>query len=120
MNTYQIIITVLAVVFGLLSLHYNTKNKVIKSAIDLVNSAEGTYLDTTNAGGKRFEDVVNTIYSWIPVKFDPFISKDLVRVAVQKAFDIMKAFANQQLDKLDDKIVPAVETPVIDDTTKTV
>jgi hypothetical protein len=94
------------VVFGLISVHYSTKNKVTDAAIDLVNKAEDTYNDTVNAGGKRFEDVVNTIYSWIPVKFDPFISKDLVRKAVQKAFDLMKSFANKQLDKLDNKIVP--------------
>ena len=108
MSTYEIIMTILAIIFGGLSLYFGANNKLNKTVTGLINQAEDMYKDSTKAGGSKFEWVVSKIYSFIPVKLTPFISRELVEVVVQKTFDIMQSFAKTQLDKVIDKNIPDI------------
>jgi hypothetical protein len=110
MSTYEIIMTVLAIIFGGLSLYFGANNKLNKTVTDLINQTEDMYKDSTKAGGKKFEWVVDKLYSFIPVKLTPFISRALVEAVVQKTFDIMQSFAKTQLDKIVDKAIPKVKS----------
>lgn len=110
MNTYEIIMTVLAVVFGGLSLYISGKKNVIESVTGFINDAETEFKDSVNAGGKKFEWVIDKIYSIIPTVLKPFITRELISALVQKVFDIMESYAKKQLDKVVDKIIP---TPIV-------
>lgn len=103
MSVYEIISTILMVVFGFLSLYIKTKTKIIDKAKDAVNTAEETYKDATKSGGIKFEYCIDMLYGYVPAVMKPFITREFMAMAVQKAFDAMAKFATQQLDKLVDK-----------------
>jgi hypothetical protein len=110
MSTYDIIMTVLAIVFGGLSLYISGKKNVIDAVAGFIDEAEDIYKDSTKAGGEKFEWVVDRIMNIIPIALKPFISRDLVKAVVQKVFDIMESYAKKQLDKVVDKVIPTDET----------
>lgn len=110
MSTYDIIMTVLAIVFGGLSLYISGKKNVIDAVAGFIDEAEDIYKDSTKAGGEKFEWVVDRIMNIIPIALKPFISRALVETVVQKVFDIMESYAKKQLDKVVDKVIPTDET----------
>lgn len=113
MSTYEIIMAVLAVLFGGLSVYLKTNNKVIETKRVLqekvngyINDAEAAYADTTKAGGQKREWVIDQLYNLVPSALKPFFSRELLETIVQNAFDAIQCFAAQQLDKAIDKVLP--------------
>lgn len=106
MNVYEIIMTVLAIVFGGLSLYISARKNILDAVEGYINEAEDTFKDATKAGGSKFEWVVDRIMSIIPVALKPFISRALVEATVQKVFDIMESYAAKQADKFVNKVLP--------------
>lgn len=115
MNVYEIIMTVLAIIFGGLSLYISGKKNILDAVISYINQAEDEYKDATKAGGSKFEWVVDKLMSIVPVALKPFIGRALVEAIVQKVFDIMQSYAQKQLDKVADKVVTEVK-PVAEKT----
>lgn len=123
MSTYEIIMTVLALIFGGLSLYLSGKKNVIDAVTGFIDEAEEIYKDSTKAGGEKFGWVVDRVMSIVPVALKPFITRELVSTVVQKVFDIMESYAKKQLDKVVDKIIPeTTDTAVVvpDNISKTV
>ena len=123
MSIYEIVMTVLAVIFGGLSLYISGKKNVIDSVTGFIDEAEEIYKDSTQNGGEKFEWVVDQIYNIIPVALKPFITKETISTVVQKVFDIMESYAKKQLDKVVDKVIPeTTDTAVVvpDNTPKVV
>lgn len=106
MNVYEIVMTILAIVFGGLSLYISARKNILDAVEGYINDAEDTFKDATKAGGSKFEWVVDRIVSIIPVALKPFISRALVEATVQKVFDIMESYAAKQADKLVNKVFP--------------
>ncbi len=100
MSTFITILMVIGLaVLGAATVYYKSSTKLQAKAAELINTAEGMYTDITKAGGKRFEWVVDHLYAMIPKAVQPFISKEKVGEIVQTTFDLIQAFAKQQLDK---------------------
>jgi replicative DNA helicase len=86
---------ILAVVATFVAYYFKTKQAIIAAANGAINSAE----DTEKAGKEKFEQAVNDIVALIPAVLKPFISRELVEVIVQKAFDEIDEFAEKQANK---------------------
>ena len=104
-NIYSILITIAFCVLGYISSYLRTKSQLVQKAESLINKAEEDYKDVTKAGGQKFSEVVEAIYSWCPAPLRIFITKELISQVTQQVFDGMKKFADQQLDKVVDHIV---------------
>lgn len=100
MSFYEIGILVLMVLFGSLSLYFKTKNNLLHKASELITNAEELYRDTTKAGGKKFEWVVEQLHALIPAPLRMVFSKELLGSIVQGAFDLIQRYAKMQLDKV--------------------
>ena len=95
---------VLTVLFGGMSLYLKTKNELTNLANEKINEAEERYIDSTKAGGIKFNWVVNVLYKYVPVPLKFFISKEFVEKIVQRTFDSMESFTVMQFDKAVEKI----------------
>lgn len=93
------------VILGGLTLYFRTNTKLKSFVNDFITEAEETYKDTTKAGGKKMELVINKLYELIPVYMKPFFPEELVRAMVQNAFDAIEAYAKQTLDEVIGKVV---------------
>ncbi len=102
MNT-EIILEIIKIVgyiiLGGIALYLNTKSSLKEKASGYIAEAEEAYKDATNAGGIKFEYVVDKLYSIIPTALKVFFTRDMLSAIVQKAFDAVEAYAKTQLDK---------------------
>lgn len=113
MNTYEIIMTLLAIIFGGFSIYTksnkkisDTKNKIQERVNSYIDDAEDAYADITKAGGQKREWVIDRLYELIPIGLKPFFSRELLEEIVQNAFDAIQSFASKQIDKVVDKMIP--------------
>lgn len=119
-NWLNIITTVAAVLLGGLSWYFKvsatgakikqaveeTIKEITAKANDYIVEAEQAYVDTTKAGGEKFEYVVNALMDLIPDQIEGFITRDLVSSIVQSAFESIEKYAQTQLDEILGKKVP--------------
>lgn len=109
----EIIMTILQVlvyvVLGGLAFYYNKNAKLQKSVTELINTAESMYTDTTKAGGKRFEWVVDSLYNLLPAALRTIVPRSWIESLVQKVFDEMKDFAQKNLDAAMNKVLSDTE-----------
>ena len=117
-QVYNIISTILFIVAGWLSIYLKTSEKaktkaseiadtigeLTAKAVIFIKEAEEAYKYTTNAGGKKFEEVVNKLSDLVPDVLKGIITKDMIEQIVQSTFDEIEAYAKLQLDKAVDKI----------------
>lgn len=71
---------------------------VAAKAVVFIKEAEEDYKDTTNAGGKKFEQVVNKLYDLVPKALQPIITKEMIGDVVQSTFDQIEEYVKLQLD----------------------
>lgn len=112
MGLYEIITTLIMVVFGGISYYYKTKSKLNESASELVAVAEKEYAEFEKAGSDKLAFCVKYLYTYVPVPVRVFFPESALQLIVETALTNMKAFAKTQLDKLDDKADAAVESMV--------
>lgn len=119
-NWLNIITTVAAVLLGGLSWYFKvsatgakikqaveeTIKEITAKANDYIVEAEQAYVDSTKAGGEKFEYVVNALMDLIPDQIEGFITRDLVSSIVQSAFESIEKYAQTQLDEILGKKVP--------------
>lgn len=103
----------LTVVFGGLALYFKysakaqakakevqeTISKVTADAVIFIKEAEEQYKDTTKAGGEKFKEVVNRLYSVVPQPLQSIITKKMVEEIVQSTFNEIEQYVQLQLDK---------------------
>lgn len=121
MNTNDIlsvIQTILTLCVGGLALYlkYSTKAqtkakqlqealaKITASAVIYIKEAEEDYKDTTQSGGKKFEQVVDKLYDLVPDCFNKIITKDMISEIVQSTFDEIQEYVRLQLDSAVSKL----------------
>lgn len=100
MDILSIIFIILTICLGGVSLYLKSKNQLILKINKYIAIAEDMYKDTLNAGGTKFEFVVDTLYGFVPSYLRKFLSKKLIGTLVQEAFDYMKDYAKLKLDNI--------------------
>lgn len=88
------------VAFGGLALYFKYNTALKDRVTGAINEAEEAYKDQTQAGKKKFNFVVDTIYGWLPAILRPIFTRSIVEQIVQATFDQMQAYAVKQLDRL--------------------
>lgn len=78
--------------------------EIMADVVLYIKQAEEDYKDTTKAGGKKFEQVVNKLYALVPEALQSFIPKSMIEDIVQNTFEEMEKYVAIQLDKATDSI----------------
>ena len=102
MSVYEIIMTVIAVVFGFLSLYIKQKTKIYERAAEAIDMAEAAYTDVKQGGMKMYY-AVQYVASFIPAPLRVVFTDEVVQSMIQFVFDSMAQYATKQLDKLIEK-----------------
>ena len=76
-----------------------TLAELAANAVILIRQAEEDYIDATNAGGKKFGQVVEQLYSLVPEGLNKIITKSMIEDIVQSTFDEIENYVALQLDK---------------------
>ncbi len=106
------------IVLGGLAIWFKTSEKAQKKAkeiqetlaelgaqaIILIKQAEEDYRDVTNAGGDKFNQVVEQLYSLVPNGLNKIIDREMISDLVQSTFDEIEEYVKLQLDKATEKI----------------
>lgn len=72
--------------------------EITANAVILIKQAEADYKDVTKAGGQKFNQVVDQLYSLVPDGFNRIITRDMIEEIVQSAFDQIEEYAKLKLD----------------------
>ena len=91
MNWYSIITTIIWVIFGFLAVYFKNRIDLVEKAEEAVNMAEQEYNSVAKAGGQKMEFAIKWIHDSLPEPMKIFISEDMIRNIVQKAFEIGRA-----------------------------
>lgn len=78
--------------------------QITAQAVVYIAEAEKDYKDTTQSGGKKFEQVVNKLYDLVPDALHGIITKEMISEIVQSTFDEIQEYVRLQLDNSIDKI----------------
>lgn len=121
MNTQEILSLIQSLIMlgcGGLALYfkYSTKAKtkakevqeliaqITAQAVVYIAEAEKDYKDTTQSGGKKFEQVVSKLYDLVPDALHGIVTKEMISEIVQSTFDEIQEYVRLQLDNAVDKI----------------
>ena len=66
------------------------------------NNTTYDYKDFTNAGGKKFDQVVTKLYGLVPDPIKSIVTREMIEEIVQSTFDQIEEYAAIQIDKLID------------------
>lgn len=75
-------------------------SEIIIEAIVLIKEAEKDYQNVVKAGEKKFDQVVEQLYSIIPSNLRKIITRDMIEQIVQRTFYSIEEYANIQLDSM--------------------
>lgn len=75
---------------------------ITAQAVIFIKEAEEDYKDFTNAGGKKFDQVVTKLYGLVPDPLKSIVTREMIEEIVQSTFDQIEEYAAIQIDKLID------------------
>ena len=78
--------------------------QITAQAVVYIAEAEKDYKDTTQSGGKKFEQVVSKLYDLVPDALHGIITKEMISEIVKSTFDEIQEYVRLQLDNSIDKI----------------
>lgn len=105
MTIYQVISTILWLVFGFGIAYLKTRTDIIELAKDQISHAEMIY-NEAHSGDKKMDFVVQYIYKFIPSPMRYVFTEEAIRAIVQNVFDSIERYAKTQLDKIITKKEP--------------
>lgn len=97
-TVFQVIGYILTIALGGLALWYKHSGVMKELVAKNILYAEEEYGDLVNAGGKKFNQVVDWLYEMIPAVVRPFMPRKFVEKLVQSVFDAMETYAKIQID----------------------
>ena len=114
----EILQTIITLLVGGLALYFKfstkaqTKAKQVQeviaditaSAVIYIREAEENFSDTTNAGGKKFGQVVTKLYDLVPEGLNKIITREMIEEIVRSTFNEIEEYVELQLDEAVDKI----------------
>lgn len=89
LNNWKDILFILLLLVGGIYLFFNNKQMLYKVLLVLVTQAE-KHITGDKVGKERFEQVLTKVYDWLPNTLKWFISKELLKDAIEKALKIAK------------------------------
>ena len=109
-NLIQIVELVAAVAFGLMSYISKRnaniaqmKQSIVDGVATQIQIAENQYKDVAQAGGMKFEYVVDKLMGFVPVSMRKYITREFIADTVQTVFDDMERYAETQVENFVDK-----------------
>lgn len=91
----NIVLVVLGVVITFVTYYFKVKNKLQDAVNGSINNAEQEGV----SGEDKMNQVVNDLYSLVPIAYKGIFNKEFIKKLVQKAFDKIEEYANKQLNK---------------------
>lgn len=91
----NIVLVVLGVVITFVTYYFKVKNKLQDAVNGSINNAEQEGV----SGEDKMNQVVNDLYSLVPIAYKGIFNKEFIRKLVQKAFDKIEEYANKQNKK---------------------
>ena len=91
----NIVLVVLGVVITLVTYYFKVKNKLQDAVNGSINNAEQEGV----SGEDKMNQVVNDLYSLVPIAYKGIFNKEFIQKLVQKAFDKIEEYANKQNKK---------------------
>ena len=91
----NIILVVLGVIITFVTYYFKVKNKLQDAVNGSINNAEQEGV----SGEDKMNQVVNDLYSLVPIAYKGIFNKEFIRKLVQKAFDKIEEYANKQNKK---------------------
>ena len=91
----NIVLVVLGVVITFVTYYFKVKNKLQDAVNGSINNAEQEGV----SGEDKMNQVVNDLYSLVPIAYKGIFNKEFIRKLVQKAFDRIEEYANKQNKK---------------------
>lgn len=110
---YSILTTIATLLTGGFAIYLRTSKKAQEKAKEVqeviaeltakaviyIKEAEENYKDTTKAGGKKFNEVVDRLYSLVPTAAKTIITRSMIEEIVQSTFKEIEEYVQLQLDK---------------------
>ena len=91
----NIVLVVLGVVITFVTYYFKVKNKLQDAVNGSINNAEQEGI----SGEDKMNQVVNDLYSLVPIAYKGIFNKEFIQKLVQKAFDKIEEYANKQNKK---------------------
>lgn len=91
----NIILVVLGVIITFVTYYFKIKNKLQDAVNGSINDAEQEGV----SGEDKMNQVVNELYSLVPIAYRAIFTKDFIQKLVQKAFDKIEEYAKKQNKK---------------------
>ena len=91
----NIILVVLGVIITFVTYYFKIKNKLQDAVNGSINDAEQEGV----SGEDKMNQVVNDLYSLVPIAYRTIFTKDFIQKLVQKAFDKIEEYAKKQNKK---------------------
>ena len=91
----NIVLVVLGVVITFVTYYFKVKNKLQDAVNGSINNAEQEGV----SGEDKMNQVVNDLYSLVPIAYKGIFNKEFIRKLVQKAFDKIEEYAKKQVNK---------------------
>lgn len=109
---YNILISLATLITGGFAIYFKTSKKAQEKAKEVqevvaeltakaviyIKEAEENYKDTTKAGGKKFNEVVDRLYSLVPTAIKTVITRSMIEEIVQSTFKEIEEYVQLQLD----------------------
>lgn len=111
----HLIYTIALVILGFLVSYYKANAKFRGYIATLINDAESL----TSTGAEKKAWVVDQIYAILPTWLKPVLSKTILGMMVQAAFDSMKQYATKLMDAATDKLTTDTKVTAIAQTAST-
>ena len=91
----NIVLVLIGVVITFVTYYFKVKNKLQDAVNGSINNAEQEGV----SGEDKMNQVVNDLYSLVPIAYKGIFNKEFIRKLVQKAFDKIEEYANKQVNK---------------------
>ena len=91
----NIVLVLIGVLITFVTYYFKVKNKLQDAVNGSINNAEQEGV----SGEDKMNQVVNDLYSLVPIAYKGIFNKEFIRKLVQKAFDKIEEYANKQNKK---------------------
>ena len=91
----NIVLVLIGVVITFVTYYFKVKNKLQDAVNGSINNAEQEGV----SGEDKMNQVVNDLYSLVPIAYRTIFTKDFIQKLVQKAFDKIEEYAKKQNKK---------------------
>ena len=91
----NIVLVLIGVVITFVTYYFKVKNKLQDAVNGSINNAEQEGV----SGEDKMNQVVNDLYSLVPIAYKGIFNKEFIQKLVQKAFDKIEEYAKKQVNK---------------------